>query len=366
MKFDNAVLELLNSDKRKRMVSHIFERQLVYFIENKYGWLMDNHDQTLRRKAMRMHYFEIDLTRYKCDKADSMLEIPQSGMRNEGLEAFMVRGKVYQPVMGNSIGQGRISNFYPEDQKDEERAYSPYKKLKHDLTQWPESTKGEHEAHFRMLRKQTPGGFGTPGIIDNEKMILVQRHGKKMVTDRRHLQVVGSLPFSVLRPISILPQSPSGSPVNLSGKAPLDSGQRSLSPPKRSYSTSKNRTVRMDTNISLATAHGGSNFFPIKPNLAKSFTDQIESLGLTAEISRDGPITKSYKRDQEVPMQLLLLSGGKGPWKTPSHTKTPTTKKSPIDWATLKYIKLNYTERFLKRNEYLQTLVDCYRVKADV
>lgn len=278
----------------------------------------------------------------------------------------MVRGKVYQPVMKNSIGQGRISNFYPEDQKDEEMAYSPYKKFNQDLFQWPDSPKGEHEARNRMLRKQTLGGFGTPGIIDNEKMILVQRHGKKMVTDRRHLQVVGSLPLSVPRPISILPQSPSGSPVNLSGKAPLDSGQRSLSPPKRSDSKSQNRPMRMDTNISLATAHGPSNFFPINPNLAKSFTDQIESLGLTAEISPAGPITKSYRRDQEGPMQLLLLSVGKGPWKTPRHTKTPTTKKSPIDWASLKYIKLNYTERFLKRNEYLQTLVDCYRIKADV
>jgi hypothetical protein len=136
MKFDNAILELLNSDKRKGMVSHIFERQLVYFIENKYGWLMENHDQTLRRKAMRMQDFGIDLTRYKYDKAGSMLESPQFGMRDEGLEAFMVRGRVYRPVMDNSIGQGRISNFYPDDLKEEERAYSPYKKLKQDLIQW--------------------------------------------------------------------------------------------------------------------------------------------------------------------------------------------------------------------------------------
>jgi hypothetical protein len=38
--------------------------------------------------------------------------------------------------MDNSIGQGRISNFYPDDLKEEERAYSPYKKLKQDLIQW--------------------------------------------------------------------------------------------------------------------------------------------------------------------------------------------------------------------------------------
>jgi hypothetical protein len=116
-----------------------------------------------------------------------------------------------------------------------------------------------------------------PGIIDTEKMILVQRHGKKMVTDRRHLQVVGSLPLSVPRPISILSQNPSEFSVSLWGKAPLDSGQRSPSPPKRSDSTSRNRPVGMDTNISLVSAGGGSNFFPIKPNLATSFTDHIES-----------------------------------------------------------------------------------------
>jgi hypothetical protein len=81
---------------------------------------------------------------------------------------------------------------------------------------------------------------------------------------------------------------------------------------------------------------------------------------LTAAISPDGPIIESYNIDQEGPGELLLLSGSKGPWKTPA------SKKSLIDWGTLKYIKLNYTERFSKRNEFLQTLVDGYRIKSDV
>ena len=138
MKFGNEIFELLGSDKRKCILSHIFERQLLYFIENKYGWLMENHDQTLRRKAMRMQDLALELTRYKCDKPDSMLELSQIGggfgRLGEVAEEFMVRGKVYRPVMGNSIGQGRISPFFHGDQKEKKgRVYSPYRRPKMDV-----------------------------------------------------------------------------------------------------------------------------------------------------------------------------------------------------------------------------------------
>ena len=188
-----------------------------------------------------------------------------------------------------------------------------------------------------------------------------------MVTDRRHLQHVGSLPDSVPRPYSIPPEIPSEFSIQESVNTPLNIGLQSLGPPKPGDSTGQVRRALMDVNITLVTPPHASIFSHIKPNLATSLSDPADTpQQLTEAISPFGPIMDSYKVDPQGHRELLLLSSGKGPWHTPGPTRTPIKSKSPIDWGTLKYIKLNYAERTTKRKEFLQTLVDCYRIKSDV